>query len=309
MHLVRYADRGGDLNVGLLDPGGELRALSGVRRIADLLAGSAAEFSSALAQAARRPVSHQLGDVVPLPPIDGHTELWAAGVTYLRSREARIEESTERSVYEKVYEASRPELFFKAPAWRVVTDGEPIAVRDDSELNVPEPELAVVANHTGEVVGYLVANDVSSRSIEGENPLYLPQAKMYAGSSALSYGIRPASEVADPAALTIEMTVTRGGEVKFAGKVSTAQLRRSPAELLEHLYFAQRFPAGAVLCTGTGIVPAIDQTLAAGDQVRITISEVGELTNPVVAGAAAMDWLVAGLDNPLVREKVRSSRV
>ncbi|MBO0878474.1 MAG: fumarylacetoacetate hydrolase family protein, partial [Pseudonocardia sp.] len=272
MHVVRYAERTGEVRVALLDDGGELRALPDVRRTADLLALSRAEFDAALGEAGRRSVSARAGDVVLLPPIDGRTEVWAAGVTYRRSREARVEESTERTVYEKVYDASRPELFFKAPAWRVVTDREPIAVRDDSPLNVPEPELAVVANAAGELVGYLVANDVSSRSIEGENPLYLPQAKMYAGSAALSLGIRPAAELPDAGALTISMVVTRGDRTVFEGRTSTAELRRPPAELLDHLYHAQRFPAGAVLCTGTGIVPAMDVTLAAGDLVRITIS-------------------------------------
>ncbi|WP_156993721.1 fumarylacetoacetate hydrolase family protein [Pseudonocardia acaciae] len=302
MHLVRYADRqAGEVRVGLLGDDGELRAVPDVRRVADLLTLSRSAFDAALEQTDRRSVSVRGGDVVLLPPIDGRTELWAAGVTYHRSREARVEESTERSVYEKVYDADRPELFFKAPAWRVVTDREPIAVRDDSPLNVPEPELAAVANSAGELVGYLVANDVSSRSIEGENPLYLPQAKMYAGSAALSVGIRPAAELPDAAALPIEMTVTRNDRTVFEGRTSTAELRRPPAELLEHLYHAQRFPEGAVLCTGTGIVPALDVTLAAGDLVRITIDGVGELANPVVEGAAAMDWLIAAADNPLAR--------
>jgi 2-dehydro-3-deoxy-D-arabinonate dehydratase len=305
MHLVRYAERAGGVRVGLLGDDGELRAMPDARRIADLLALPRAGFDAALGDAASRPSSARADDVVLLPPIDGQTELWAAGVTYHRSREARVEESTERTVYEKVYDASRPELFFKAPAWRVVTDREPIAVRDDSPLNVPEPELAVVANAAGELVGYLVANDVSSRSIEGENPLYLPQAKMYAGSAALSLGIRPATELPDAGALAITMVVTRGDRTVFEGRTSTAELRRPPAELLDHLYHAQRFPAGAVLCTGTGIVPALDVTLAAGDLVRITISEVGELTNPVVEGAGAMDWLVAAEDDPFARERAR----
>ncbi len=134
-------------------------------------------------------------DVAWLPPVDGRTEVWAAGVTYLRSRDARVQESRQQSVYEQVYDAGRPELFYKAAAWRVVTDGEPVAIRTDSTDDVPEPELAVVFGAHGGILGYLVCNDMSSRSIEGENPLYLPQAKIYAGSCALSSGVRPAWEV------------------------------------------------------------------------------------------------------------------
>ena len=152
-----------------------------------------------------------------LPPIDGGTEVWAAGVTYARSRSAREEESSVSRVYELVYEADRPELFFKSVAWRVVTDGEPIGIRQDSDVNVPEAELALVVNAAGETVGYTVCNDVSSRSIEGENPLYLPQAKMYAGSCALASGIRPAWEVTDPGRLGIELEVSRAGGTGLAG--------------------------------------------------------------------------------------------
>jgi 2-dehydro-3-deoxy-D-arabinonate dehydratase len=235
--------------------------------------------------------------------VDGHTEVWAAGVTYERSREARLEETSQRSVYELVYEAPRPELFFKSVAWRVVTDSEPIAVREDSPLNVPEPELALVVNRHAEILGYLVANDVSSRSIEGDNPLYLPQAKIYAGGMALSPGIRPVSEVPDPAALRVEMNVRRGGEIVYDGTVSTASLRRPPQELVRHLFSGQPFPDGAVLSTGTGIVPEMDFTLCAGDEVWIEIDEVGTLRNPVVAGLAAMDWLVTGERPALTGER------
>lgn len=288
MQVVRYADAGGEVHVGALD-GDELRAAPGVRSLGELLGRDLADIEHALRNAAHRPATHARAEVTPLAPIDGRTELWAAGVTYRRSREARVEESTEKTVYEKVYDAERPELFFKAPAWRVVTDGEPITVRSDSPLNVPEPELAVVANAAGQPVGYLVANDVSSRSIEGENPLYLPQAKIYAGSAALSWGIRPffeLPEVAEKSALAIEMTMTRAGETVFAGTTSTTELHRSPAELLDWLYRGLPFPEGAVLCTGTGIVPGMDVTLRPGDQVRITIEEVGTLVNPVRAHPA-----------------------
>lgn len=215
-----------------------------------------------------------------LPPLDGRMELWAAGVTYERSREARVEESTEQSVYERVYDAGRPELFFKSVPWRVVTDGEPIAVRDDSPLNVPEPELGLVVNHSGETVGYVVVDDVSSRSIEGDNPLYLPQAKIYAGSAAVSSGIVPAWEVPHPEALKISLVVWRDGAAAFEGTTSTAAFHRPPQTLVDHLLHSQRFPDGVVLSTGTGIVPDIGFTLHAGDLVEIGIDGVGCSATP-----------------------------
>lgn len=304
MHIVRFAEKSGNVRTGVLTAEtGEIRAFEPSRRIADLLELPAADLRQLIEVTTAAETSHRLGDVVTLPPIDGLTELWAAGVTYRRSREARVEESTEQSVYERVYDARRPELFFKALPWRVVTDAEPIAIRDDSALNVPEPELAVVANRDGEIVGFLVANDVSSRSIEGENPLYLPQAKVYAGSAALSIGIRPAYEISADA-LGIRMLIRRDGKVVFSGEVSTTELHRSVAELVEFLYAGQPYPQGAVLCTGTGIVPEIGFTLAVDDQVEITIDEVGALTNPVVSGAAPMAWLTASLDRPQLRKKV-----
>lgn len=246
-----------------------------------------------------------LDDVVLLPPIDGYTEVWAAGVTYERSREARVEESSEKTVYEKVYDAARPELFLKAVPWRVVTTSEPIAVRDDSALNVPEPELVVVANATGEIVGYAVANDVSSRTIEGENPLYLPQAKIYAGSCALSTGIRPAWEVGDASDLAITMAVHRDGAVAWSGETSTGRLHRGLPELVDYLWRGDQFPDGVLLATGTGIIPEMSFTLRAGDRVDIDIASVGTLSNRVVAGKDELSWLVEAQSNPLLRENVR----
>ena len=208
-----------------------------------------------------RPAEPVVGGWQALPPIDGRTEVWASGVTYRRSRDARIEETTQRTVYELVYEAERPELFGKAPAWRVVTDSEPIAVRSDSELNVPEPELAVLANAAGDVVGYLVCNDVSSRSIEGANPLYLPQAKCYAGSTALSALVRPAWEV-DAGRLGISLSISRAGSEVFAGTTGTDRMHRTPVELLSYLYRCENHPDGVVLSTGTGIVPEVSSACA-----------------------------------------------
>ena len=200
-----------------------------------------------------------------------------------------MEESSEADIYGRVYDAARPELFFKSAAWRVVVDGEPVAIRADSGLDVPEPELALVINRFGEIAGYLVCNDMSSRAIEGENPLYLPQAKVYAGACALSAGIRPAWEV-DGADLAVAVRVTREGVSVWSGATSTARLKRPYAELVDYLFRADNFPDGAVLSTGTGLAPAMDFTLRPDDVVTITIDGVGELTNPVVVGREHFDF-------------------
>ncbi|HEY3868115.1 MAG TPA: fumarylacetoacetate hydrolase family protein [Actinocrinis sp.] len=250
------------------------------------------------------PSADPVNDVRLLPPIDGLTEVWAAGVTYHRSSEARQEESQVADVYARVYDAARPELFFKSPAWRVCGHGEPIGVRADSSVDVPEPELAVVCNAFGEVVGLTVCNDVSSRSIEGENPLYLPQAKIYSGSCALGPGIVPIWQVPDPKALDISVTVLRaasGGSaaagVAWAGRTSTSFLRRGLEDLVEHLFRQALFPQGVVLSTGTGLVPALDFTLLPGDEVAIEIGGVGRLANPVrEAGAGSFGWLTPAPD-------------
>ncbi|QPP07074.1 fumarylacetoacetate hydrolase [Streptomyces bathyalis] len=299
--IVRFADDSGTIRTGVADGTGAIRTFDGTRRIADLLRLSAGELRSLVESAAGTPAVFAEGDVVLLPPLDGMMELWAAGVTYERSREARVAESTEQSIYERVYEAERPELFFKAQPWRIVTDGEPIAVRDDSELNVPEPELGLVLNRQGETVGYVVTDDVSSRSIEGENPLYLPQAKIYGGSAAVSSGIVPAWELEDVSALRITLTISRDGAVAFEGETSTAAFHRDPHGLAKYLWHAQPFPEGAVLATGTGIVPSMDFTLKGGDTARIEIEGVGVLSNPVVGDQAMLDWLVEAVDRPLVR--------
>ena len=277
-HVVRYAVDGGP-RVGVLADG-LVRPLPGVDSMAALLARGLAE-ARAVVESAADGDGVPVDDVRLLPPVDGLTEVWASGVTYERSMDARVEESQVQDVYSRVYAAERPELFFKSVAWRVVTDGETIAVRPDSRVTVPEPELAAVVTATGEVFGYTVCDDVSSRDIEGENPLYLPQAKVYAGSCALGTGIRPAWEVPDPAALAIAVRVTRRGATVFEGTTSTARMRRSVPELVAHLVAAQEFPAGAVLSTGTGIVPDLEFTLLDGDVVEVTVEEVGTLSNPV----------------------------
>src|SRR5919107_1703191 len=208
-----------------------------------------------------------------LPPIEPAHEVWASGVTYLRSREARELESTDADAYERVYDAERPELFFKALGWRVVGHGDTVRVREDSHWNVPEPELVVVVNSRMEIVGYTAGNDVSSRDIEGENPLYLPQAKVYDGSCSLGPGIvllGPES-MRD---LPINMEIRRGGESVFEGEVDTSQMKRSPEELAEYLGKELALPAGAFLMTGTGIVPENEFTLGVGDVVGISVGEL-----------------------------------
>jgi 2-dehydro-3-deoxy-D-arabinonate dehydratase len=257
-----------------------------------------AELLRLSAEELRKATDHQgdgvpVADVTLLPPLDGRGEVWCAGVTYERSRGARMEESTEQSVYDRVYSASRPELFPKSPAWRLVTDGEQIGIRADSGHDVPEPELAIVANSRGEIVGFTICNDVSSRSIEGENPLYIPQAKVFAGGCALATGIRPAWEVADPKNLTIDLAIRRDGADVFTGTTSTKQLVRELQDLIDILFAANEFPDGVILATGTGIVPELDFALEAGDEVAISISEVGALTNTVAVGREPFAFLAA----------------
>jgi 2-dehydro-3-deoxy-D-arabinonate dehydratase len=284
MHLVRYLSGSGP-RVGVLDRDGGITPLAA--GMADLLALPLEDLRAAVDKAEGEPEP----PLRLLPPIDGRGEVWCAGVTYARSRSARMEESSEQSVYDRVYSADRPELFLKSPAWRLVTDGDPIGIRVDSGHDVPEPELAVVANARGEIVGFVVCNDVSSRSIEGENPLYIPQAKVFAGGCALSAGIRPVWEVPDPAALTIAASVRRSGAEVFAGTTSTAQLVRGLQDLVDVLFVGSDFPDGVILSTGTGIVPDLDFRLEAGDVVRIEIDEVGSLTNTVAVGKDPFGYL------------------
>lgn len=219
-------------------------------------------------------------DGATLAPIDGQ-EVWASGVTYLRSKVARMDESEGGGdFYDKVYGANRPELFFKSSAKKVVANGQPIRVRGDSVWNVPEPELVLVISSTGKVVGYTIGNDVSSRSIEGENPLYLPQAKVYDGSCAMGPAILVKTD-GQEIHRQIEMTIDRGHEIIFSGEVSTDKIKRTEEDLAEYLFRELSFENGAFLFTGTGIVPPDDFTLRSGDIVRITVEGIGTLENPV----------------------------
>jgi 2-dehydro-3-deoxy-D-arabinonate dehydratase len=215
-----------------------------------------------------------------LPPVDTQ-EVWGAGVTYEQSRAGRVEESTEGGIYDRVYLAQRPEVFFKATAQRVVGDGQPVGIRADSPWNAPEPELGLVLNAGGEIFGYVVGDDVSSRSIEGENPLYLSQAKVYERSCALGPGILPVW-AAPATPFHIALRVERGEAIAFEGSTSTANIVRRFEDLAAWLMAALAFPVGVVLLTGTGIVPNESFSLRAGDIVTIDIPGVGTLTNPVV---------------------------
>jgi 2-dehydro-3-deoxy-D-arabinonate dehydratase len=211
-----------------------------------------------------------------LPPVEPTHEVWASGVTYLRSREARELESADANAYERVYDAERPELFFKAPGWRVVGHRDSVRVRGDSRWNVPEPELVLVLNSRMETIGYTAGNDVSSRDIEGENPLYLPQAKVYDGACSLGPGITLA-EAGSVRELQIRLRIRRGdpgGEPVFEDEIYTSQMKRSPEELADYLGRELNFPTGAFLMTGTGIVPGEDFTLKSGDWVEISVGDL-----------------------------------
>ncbi|MFV2064199.1 MAG: fumarylacetoacetate hydrolase family protein, partial [Chloroflexota bacterium] len=217
-------------------------------------------------------------DATILAPVEDQ-EVWCAGVTYSRSREARMEESSQPDFYDLVYDADRPEIFFKANGWRVRGPGETIGVPADSGWNMAEPELGLVIAADRSIAGYVIGNDMSSRTIEGENPLYLPQAKIFDGAGSLGPAIVPVAEVVG--AVPIRMAITRAGQQIFEGETSSGQLKRTPQELVEHLYRALAFPKGAVLLTGTGIVPDASVTMHAGDLVRIEMGPLGVLENPV----------------------------
>jgi 2-dehydro-3-deoxy-D-arabinonate dehydratase len=217
-----------------------------------------------------------------LAPI-GRQEVWAAGVTYYRSRGARMEESKDAgggSFYDRVYSAERPELFFKSTASRTVGTGGTVRIRADSKWNVPEPELTLVVSPGGRISGYTIGNDMSSRDIEGENPLYLPQAKVYSESCALGPGILVGEEALDRSA-EIAIEIERGGSVVFTGRVALTELKREPRVLVEYLFRDNAFPEGCFLMTGTGIVPDSSFTLAGGDWIRISIEGIGVLENLV----------------------------
>lgn len=217
-----------------------------------------------------------------LPPL-GNQELWACGVTYLRSKIGRQEESKDAGggdFYAKVYEAERPEVFFKATPHRVVGHGGKVAIRKDSVWNAPEPELTLVVTSSGKIVGYTIGNDMSSRSIEGENPLYLPQAKTYDGCAAIGPCVYVTDAPLDKNT-TIHLLINRDGKAAYEGSIAISQIKRSFEELVSFVYRECSFPNGCLIMTGTGIVPPADFTLQSGDEIKISIDGIGGLVNTV----------------------------
>jgi 2-dehydro-3-deoxy-D-arabinonate dehydratase len=284
MRLAKFRRASGPAQVGVLD-GDRLRPLhlnrAGAASLADLLAGPDPAAAAARGLTGE---SVPVADVTLLPPVDAQ-EVWAAGVTYLRSKKAREDESAGAArFYDLVYTAPRPELFFKATPARVVGPGQPVRVRADSRWSVPEPELALVVSPDLRIVGYTVGNDMSARDIEGENPLYLPQAKVYKQSCAVGPCITLASALPPREQVGIRLAIERGGAVAFSGETSLARMARPLEELVDWLGRENEFPHGVILLTGTGIVPPDEFTLRDGDVVKITIDGIGELVNPVVMG-------------------------
>jgi len=270
-----------DVRVGLVD-GEVIRDLTpaGVHRLHDLL--ERLDIQEQLARARRAGLPEwPLDDVRLLTPVESQ-EIWAAGVTYFRSKQARMEESDfSARAYDHVYEAARPEIFFKAVPEKVVSPGEAVGIRRDARWNVPEPELTLVVNSSQSIVGFTIGNDMSSRDIECENLLYLPQAKVYASSCAIGPWVIVGADERDARQWTIRLEIDREGETVFAGETRVDQIKRTFSELVEYLFRSQAFPHGAMLLTGAGIVPPDAFTLAESDRVRITISGIGTLENPV----------------------------
>jgi len=290
--LIRFLDSNNKVKVGVRSANSRTAQVIPFDSMANLLTFSLTELRAVVESALSSDDTSQIQHL--LPPVDDLTEVWAAGVTYKRSRAAREEESDHSDVYSRVYDAARPELFFKSVAWRVVGHLEPIGVRADSTINAPEPELALVTNAAGEIVGVTICDDVSSRNIEGENPLYLPQAKVYLGSAAVGPGIVPIWEIADLYALDIKVKVERSGEIMWGGTTSTREMHRKFEELVGYLFMNMSFPQGAILSTGTGLVPSMDFNLAPGDIVTVKIENVGTLRNQVISASHKnFNWLTS----------------
>jgi len=247
-----------------------------IKTLSEALSLHMADFRKAYDAAGSTEVKGKL-----VAPVAIDTEVWGAGVTYQRSRDARKEESGIPDVYQLVYEADRPELFFKATARRTVGHEGEVGIRADAQTSVPEPEVAIVMNKFGELIGMSICNDMTSRNIEGENPLYLSQAKIYYGSNALGPMIRPIWEIVDHEKLDIYAKIERAGSIVWQAETSLKSLNRSFDDLIDYLFKCQHFPVGVVLSTGTGIVPPLDISLIAGDVVTITVDQIGTLVNKV----------------------------
>ena len=295
--IVRFVDSVGQrARPGVLDEDG-IHPIESVETLAALLHYGVGEIREHLEAArANAPVA---GTPRLLSPIDGDTPVWGAGVTYRVSQEARIEESGDEDVYIRVYHAQRPELFLKCVAHEVVTDGEPVGRRPDSDNDTPEPELALMLNVDGEIVAYGVCNDMCARAIEGENPLYIPQAKIFAASCVLAPAMRPAWEVPDAYALTIRLRLSRGSDVLFRGTTSTSELARTLEELVDCLFCATAFPDGVVLSTGTCLVPPLDCPAEVGDVIEIAIDGIGNMRSVVTSTDDIRPWLHRRHADPL----------
>ncbi len=281
LFLINYGDRAGQSVRPCFQIHGMTYALGAAYpSLEDLMNNVlAADLNRTLLAATNVPLP--TGSDVVLAPVENQ-EIWAAGVTYKRSEEARERESHNSNIYSRVYSAPRPELFFKGHGREVVGTGRSVGIRYDATWSVPEPELVVVINRRLEVVGFTIGNDMSSRDIEGENPLYLPQAKVYEGSCAVGPRIWLQPGCATWPELTIQMSISRNDQPVFEGETSTASLHRALPDLVEHLGRCKRFPHGVFLFTGAGIIPPDSFRLAAGDKIRIRIDPIGELVNTVV---------------------------
>ena len=281
MKLCRFQNASGEVRVGqIVDESGVVDlSAAGIVSVTELLED---ESRVARVESLADVQTLQLSGVTLLTPVE-QQEVWAAGVTYLRSKKARMEESDfSANAYDQVYDAPRPEIFFKALPEKVVGPNEPVGIRSDSKWNVPEPELTLVVNSAKELVGVSIGNDMSSRDIEGENLLYLPQAKVYDKSCAIGPYIVTGASEEEIRQWTIGVEISRQGEAVFNGETSIDNIKRSFSELLDYLGRSQSFPHGAMLLTGTGVVPGDDFTLEAKDKVSITISGIGTLNNPVI---------------------------
>ena len=255
---------------------GKYFEIEGIKNLSEALVMQFSAFRKAYEASGSKEIKGELS-----APVAIDTEVWGAGVTYQRSRDARKEESGIPDVYQLVYEADRPELFFKATARRTVGHLSEVGIRADALTSVPEPEVAIVVNKFGELIGMSICNDMTSRNIEGENPLYLSQAKIYYGSNALGPMIRPIWEIIDHNSLAIYAKIERAGSIVWQAETSLKSLNRSFDDLIKYLFRCQHFPVGVILSTGTGIVPPLDISLLAGDLVTITVDQIGTLVNKV----------------------------
>ena len=283
MKLCRFQEPGQAPRIGLILENAAVLDLS-VAGIASLTALLEAQnlLPQLSALASQNLPRFDLADLRLLAPLE-RQEVWAVGVTYLRSKNARMEESDfSATAYDRVYDAPRPELFFKSLPEKVVSTAEAVGIRKDARWNVPEPELAFVINSRGEITGYTIGNDMSSRDIEGENLLYLPQAKIYDRSCALGPCITVSATEAVARTWKIILQIQRAGKAVFEGETSVAQIKRTFKELVDYLFRSQTFPHGAILLTGTGIVPPDGFTLMPGDTIRISIDGIGTLENQVI---------------------------